>query len=508
MKKYYLLVVIALLTVLYPFQSSYAQNSLLLENLLRKYPSYFKNLVGNPKYKIQIVYTEIERDSTGHPSFIHHGFNLDTNNYFYPASTIKLPVVITALEKLNQMRNDENIPIDINTPLKIEPLESGYPGDSVDTSNSDNRPTIGTYIKRILLVSDNNAYNRLFEFIGRDEIHGRLMKRTFKNIRVIHRLAETPTPYDNKLANAMVFCLPTGKEYFIPERVSEIELSNKGMANLEVGCAYIIEDKKIDHPLDFTYKNNLHLLDLTELVKRIIFREFLPDSLRFDISEKDYQFLEEYMSKLPQDSHIPTYNEKEYPDWFVKFCLPGVSKVFNQDNIRIFNKAGQAYGFTIDGGYFLDYDTGRDWLLYAVIYTNENEILNDDEYEYETVAFPFFENLTEIISRYEKEKEVARTRPVAQIIIDQPLDKSNLRVGKSVPVDIICTYQGIKSIKVCLGNQLLIHTKNNPAETNKVSISDSFTPERTGENTRFRVEVYDKYGHIVGHKVIRLNVVL
>jgi hypothetical protein len=195
-----------------------------------------------------------------------------------------------------------------------------------------------------------------------------------------------------------------------------MELSNSSMKSLRVGHAHIVDGQKVDFPIDFTYRNNLNLMDITRLVQRIIFREFMPDSLRFDISDEDYEFLEEYMSKLPEDNHNPTYDKEDYPDWWVKFCLPGVGKVFNRDNVRIFNKAGQAYGFTIDGGYFLDYDTGKEWILYAVIYTNENEILNDDVYEYKTVAYPFFEHLGEIIARYEKEKPSTYTHPVADIV--------------------------------------------------------------------------------------------
>ena len=32
------------------------------------------------------------------------------------------------------------------------------------------------YIKKILLVSDNDAYNRLYEFVGREEINEKLKK--------------------------------------------------------------------------------------------------------------------------------------------------------------------------------------------------------------------------------------------------------------------------------------------------------------------------------------------
>ena len=44
----------------------------------------------------------------------------------------------------------------------------------------------------------------------------------------------------------------------------------------------------------------------------------------------------------------------------------------------------------------------------AVIYANENEILNDGKYEYETLAFPFLAKLGRMIYEYERD----RPRPV------------------------------------------------------------------------------------------------
>ena len=51
-------------------------------------------------YEEQILYTQIDRspDSIILTDF---EFQLDHTNYFYPASTVKLPIAVLALEKLN-----------------------------------------------------------------------------------------------------------------------------------------------------------------------------------------------------------------------------------------------------------------------------------------------------------------------------------------------------------------------------------------------------------------------
>jgi len=66
--------------------------------------------------------------------------------------------------------------------------------------------------------------------------------------------------------------------------------------------------------------------------------------------------------------------------------------------LRIYNKIGRAYGFTIDNSYVFDVETGRSFFLTAVIYTNANGVLNDDRYEYE-FADCTLADLAEVLGR-------------------------------------------------------------------------------------------------------------
>ena len=62
---------------------------------------------------------------------------------------------------------------------------------------------------------------------------------------------------------------------------------------------------------------------------------------------------------------------------------------------KIYNKLGQAYGFSIDNAYVQDLETGKAFFLTACLYTNKNEVLNDNKYEYELLAEPFLSFLAE-----------------------------------------------------------------------------------------------------------------
>ncbi|MFX6011384.1 hypothetical protein ABTE87_22095, partial [Acinetobacter baumannii] len=52
----------------------------------------------------QIIYTQINRDKNNKPHFTNYYFNVDANNYFNPASTVKLPLAFLSLEKFNDLR--------------------------------------------------------------------------------------------------------------------------------------------------------------------------------------------------------------------------------------------------------------------------------------------------------------------------------------------------------------------------------------------------------------------
>lgn len=55
------------------------------------------------EHELQIIYTQINRDKDGKISFQDYQYNVNSKNYFYPASTVKLPIALLAVEKLNSM---------------------------------------------------------------------------------------------------------------------------------------------------------------------------------------------------------------------------------------------------------------------------------------------------------------------------------------------------------------------------------------------------------------------
>ena len=71
--------------------------------------------------------------------------------------------------------------------------------------------------------------------------------------------------------------------------------------------------------------------------------------------------------------------------------------------IRIYNKVGFAYGTLTDVAYVKDKNTGLEFFLTATVLVNENQIFNDNNYEFEELGIPFLASLgREILTELNK----------------------------------------------------------------------------------------------------------
>jgi hypothetical protein len=179
--------------------------------------------------------------------------------------------------------------------------------------------------------------------------------------------------------------------------------------NLLRGKGYInARDELVEKPFDFTGKNYLSLAAMHEMLRTVMFPASVKPEKRFNLTADDYLFLHTYMSMLPKESKYPIYPAKPYQDAYVKYIQMGDPKDTTPEpmptNIRVFNKVGLAYGYSIENAYVVDFEAQTEYMISAVIYTNEDRILNDGKYEYDELAFPFFSNLGKVIGWYEKNR--------------------------------------------------------------------------------------------------------
>lgn len=359
----------------------------------------FENVLDEPeKYRLQIIYSQIDRDEENKASFKTYSYRLNEDEYFYPASTVKLPAAVLAIEKINDQL------IRGFTPFSTMQIDSAYSGQTSvyeDSSSHTGKPSIGNYIKKLFLVSDNDAYNRLYEFLGQRELNGRMIKRGFEDVRFTHRLSLPLTFEENKHTNPMRFYFGDTLVYEQEATYNKVDI--KSDTSIRMGKGYMRDGALVNEPMDFSRKNAISLQSLHTVMLKLMFPENFYPADRFSLNKIDYQFLYQFMSKYPQESDFPYYGSL-YPDGYVKFLMYGGTEEYIDRNIRIYNKVGEAYGFLIDIAYIVDYEKQIEFILGAVIYVNDNEIFGDDNYEYETIGLPFMRDLGQVFYEYESSR--------------------------------------------------------------------------------------------------------
>ena len=326
-----------------------------------------KQVINNlEQHEVQILFTEVGRSEAG-INFTDYSFQVNDSIYFYPASTVKFPIAILALEKMHE----ENT-FNRNTRFFVE-------GDTTET-------TFAREIQKIFAVSDNAAYNRLFEYLGQDEINERLQSKGI-HARLSHRLSVDDA--DNVTTVPLIFYVddstttPTRAIINKPIAALQLEKTRKGKGYMEDG-------KLVSESKDFSKKNYLSVTALHNIMKQLIFPEAFPEEKRFQLSESDREFLLQSMKILPREAG---YDPEEYYDSYVKFFLYGDTEGPMSKDIVIYNKVGYAYGYLTDCAYIIDKKRNKEYIITATIHVNENRIFNDDNYEYDTIGLPFLAEL-------------------------------------------------------------------------------------------------------------------
>ncbi|MEM9686220.1 MAG: serine hydrolase [Bacteroidota bacterium] len=327
-----------------------------------------KQVMEHPEqHEVQILFTEINRDHNNAVHFMDYSFQVDDGVYFYPASTVKFPIAILALEKMHE----ENT-FNSTSRFFVE-------GDTTET-------TFAREIEKIFAVSDNEAFNRLFEYLGQDDIDRRLKSRGIE-ARISHRLSVGDA--DNVTTKPLIFYVndstTTPTTPIINEPVTELQLrkTQKGKGYMEGG-------NLINEPKDFSKKNYLPVTSLHNIMKQLMFPEAFPEEKRFRLSQSDREFLINTMKILPGEAG---YTSEKYYESYVKFFMFGDTKDPIPEHIVIYNKVGYAYGYLTDCAYIVDEAKNKEYIITATIHVNANGIFNDDMYEYDTIGLPFLAEL-------------------------------------------------------------------------------------------------------------------
>jgi hypothetical protein len=308
---------------------------------------------------------------------------------------VKLPLAILTLEKLNSLGK---YGVTMDTPVQIDSSYSGQTRMYLDSTSENGFPSMAHFIKKTFLISDNDAYNRMYEFVGQQLINRRLHAMGYPDLRITRRFVRM-SELENRHTNAMRFVTTDGKLLYKQDPVYNADIFNFAHVNT-MGTAHMANDSLIQRPIDFTKANNVTLYHLQQMLQSVMFPESVETKKRFTLTEKDYAFLYRFLSQYPSETDYPKYDTTIYFDSYVKFFFKNGGHRL-PDYVRVFNKVGWAYGCMTDVSYIVDFTNKVEFMLTATIYVNSDGVMNDDKYDYDAIGLPFFYKLGQFFYQYE-----------------------------------------------------------------------------------------------------------
>lgn len=349
-----------------------------LEELLKQPSRYFDSMLAKRQdLNVQVIYTKIDRGANGIAGLGHYYFNVNPARYFDPVASVKLPLAVLTMQKLAALKPNG---VDKNTTMLTEKAYSGQTAAFNDPTTPNGKPNIAQYLKRMLLVNDEEAANRLYELLGPQYINQQLKGKGYATAQIIERLGASLTEDENRHTNPVKFYAAANK--LIHEQAGGFDTA-----------------RYFSQPGSLEGKNRFTLEDLHSILISLIFPNKVTSSQRFTLSDEDRMYILKYMSQWPTESSNPPYIDEPgiYYPAYSKYFLYGSGRDTVTGNVRIFNAAGQKEGTMVDIAYIVDFDKKIEFFLSAVIHCDEDK--------YESTALPLMKHLGELIYKYEVKRE-------------------------------------------------------------------------------------------------------
>ncbi len=372
-----------------------------LDSILLNNPELFGLITNNPKiHHVQIVYTQINRDKNNKALFTDYTYRVNPAEFFYIASMAKLPVCALAMEKMEELKKTG---ITINSVMLTDKAYACQAVTNKDETSATGFPSVANYIKRMLLVSDNTAYSRMYEFLGPEYINKKLWSKGYPTARIRIRFDVGCLGNPNNFTNPIRFLNDTGKLiYSQPPKYYPANTLTMPVTN----TLKHIDLKKPTYSVkkDFSNSNYLCLSDMHDMLKKIMFPDETPAGKGFKMSKENRSFLWKYLQMMPYESDYPNYPDRShYIDSYKKYFIYGQdSVVIENKNIRVFNIVGASYGYTTDCAYIVDFSNNTEFMISATYFIQEtNGVIDGTDDTYNKYIMPFFKNLGQSVYLFE-----------------------------------------------------------------------------------------------------------
>lgn len=278
---------------------------------------------------VQIILTQINRDKKNRACFRVFKYQVDNEYYYYPAQSVKLLLSIFALEKLNDL--------DFNGLDKFTKMKSTL---EMDTDKKEKElENIHDCIKSCLINQNEEATNKLYDFIDRITLNKKLRYYCFKRTKIVKRL-DVEESIESARKTPQI-------KFYLNDKI----IFKKGTGHDKFN--YPIKFKNFSEFSEISANNAFQINDQHEMMKRLIFPKNYPSKKKFNLKVDDIDFL----LKCLLNSNIEH-----------KFLFYGGDiNAYQSKNLKIFNASGKSSNCITDNSYFIDHENNIEFILSAVL---------------------------------------------------------------------------------------------------------------------------------------------
>jgi hypothetical protein len=373
-----------------------ASSDSLLTELLRAAGPQSRRLLASPdEFELQVLWTRCVRaDGNTWRVASEHSFGVQRKRWFAAASFVKLPLAALLLEQLcarGLVDQIESLRMSVDAhgacaPLPA-PVKYGWP--------------FMRLLRAMCVVSDNRAYNALYELLGADAVHRRLGELGYANCRVAARLG-CGGKRPGKLAARVVDAV--GKLVWDSPRNATEQPQIFPFGRALKGRAWLEGGKQTVGPHDFSDSNFMPLADVHRMTLELASGQALGDGPAFALCPKARNLLAQIMALTPRGCPDPVYAPGQFADDHSKWLIPLDAAGKQAAGLRIGSKNAQSYGYIGDSAFVVDEARDIGFGLSAVVFVDRDGVLNDGSYAYAEIGRPFLRELGAAVLAYERGK--------------------------------------------------------------------------------------------------------
>jgi len=347
-------------------------DSTLYRILLNKDP-LLDQVIKNPsKYYFQLIYTKVEKLAN---KINYHTYSINQGNqYFYPASLIKFPLAFVALEKLTTLKDSG---VRINDPISVNTCSCDFATNNYVSKHR--KPTMLQFLREMMIMSNNDAYNLYFDFVGRDLLNSRMHSMNIFDIQMKNRFTGGCGEERNKAFGGIIFNKNDASKSFTVPCSKSIQNwiidSIKYPTFFESKSYY--KKKIITNRQNNAANNYVSLLQAHKLLINLMHpsAQLYQNDFKIDAEYKN-EFIKS-LGSFPRELDHSSYDTANLADYYYKFFIDPKVIQTKDNSIRVYNKVGLASGFVSDVSYFYDSTHQIEYFISAAILskkanTNEN----------------------------------------------------------------------------------------------------------------------------------------